>query len=172
MLGIIAFTSLRFTGTRKATTNKRSVTVRRLLEPSGRYCEVLKDKNMITHSPSSNKSFLEFSINHLHMWPIDLWQQPPRLPGKVGLLFAIQDVTESMCGAADRAAESTQKRKENKEREETEALRCAWYPISSQYPSQEWKNTMNEIHCSNAQAWAGWALFGTMDGSRDQMGDE
>lgn len=50
-----------------------------------------------------------------------------------------------MCGAPDREAESTEERKENKKREETEALRCAWYPIVSQYPSQEWKNTMNGI---------------------------
>lgn len=41
------------------------------------------------------------------------------------MLFGIQDVTQSMCGAPDREAESTEERKENKKREETEALRCA-----------------------------------------------
>lgn len=62
---------------------------------------------------------------------------------------SLQDVTPSMCGGFDREAEADEKRKENKDREEREALRCAWYPISTQYPSQAWKNTkssMNGIH--------------------------
>lgn len=97
---------------------------------------------------STADNSLSFSSITCTLWATDLWHRPPCLPGKVGLLFAIQDVTQSMCGGPDREAESTEKRKENKEREETEALRCAWYPISSQYPSREWKNTMNEIHYS------------------------
>lgn len=41
------------------------------------------------------------------------------------LLLGIQDVTLGMCGAPDREAVSTEGRKENKKREEKEALRCA-----------------------------------------------
>ncbi|MEQ2256376.1 hypothetical protein ILYODFUR_023590 [Ilyodon furcidens] len=47
-----------------------------------------------------------------------------------------------MCEGPDRESEADEKRKENKEREEREALRCAQYPISTQYPSRAWKNTI------------------------------
>lgn len=48
------------------------------------------------------------------------------VPSREGrAVVSLQDVTQSMCGGPDREAEADEKRKENKEREEREALRCA-----------------------------------------------
>lgn len=58
----------------------------------------------------------------------------------------LQDVTQSMCEGPDRESEADEKRKENKEREEREALRCARYPISTQNPSMAWKNTIRIMY--------------------------
>lgn len=46
-------------------------------------------------------------------------------PGEGRAVVSPQDVTQSMCEAPDREAEADEKRKENKERGEREALRCA-----------------------------------------------